>query len=260
MAGSNVAKKEEGALAAASFFEDAGSGFENVGSADIIIPFMKLAQSLSDEVKKTKPEYIDGLEEGDFFNSATNAVFKREDGFDFVPVHYERQYLQFAPNRGGFEGMQDSSIMDHTERNDKGQNLLANGSEIVEAACWYIIVLSKDGPQQAVMSMSKSQMQPSRKLMTNLKQVQLKTPDGKGTFTPPLFYNVVHATSTPKSNDQGDWMVWDFSIAGNVESLEDGESIYAGAKAMRAAVISGAAKAAPPSVDGQGGMDDEIPF
>ena len=40
-----------------------GSGFENVTSSEVAIPFLKIASSQSPEMKKANSKFVDGLEE-----------------------------------------------------------------------------------------------------------------------------------------------------------------------------------------------------
>jgi hypothetical protein len=238
---------------------DAGMGTESADRDDMIVPFLKLAQSLSEEVKKSKPNYIEGLEEGDFFNSATNEVWKGEAGVRFIPVLYTKQYLEFTPRAdgGGFHGQHDASILAQTEPDDSNRDMLPNGNEIVTAGTWFVLAETASGGfEQCVISCSKSQFTPSRKLMSKIKNVMLTNGDGKK-FNPPAFFNVVKARSLPKSNDQGDWVVWDFSLDGNVFDLEGGADIYESAKLMLEAVQSGELKAAEHSSETDG---DEVPF
>ncbi len=48
---------------------DSRSGYELVESEDVYTPRLALAQSNTPQVKKSSPNYIDGLTEGDFFHS-----------------------------------------------------------------------------------------------------------------------------------------------------------------------------------------------
>ena len=50
-------------------------GFEEINASTMAIPFIKLAQDLTPQMKKSKAEYIEGLELGDFFNQVTGEVY-----------------------------------------------------------------------------------------------------------------------------------------------------------------------------------------
>ncbi len=259
-----VAKKEDKLPAEMmdDLMADSGKGLEGSSSEDMIIPFLKMAQSLSPEVKKSKPEYIQGLEEGMLFNSATREIYGEE--VYIVPCKYERQYLEFVPveNGGGFRGQHPASILDECKEGPLGEQLLPDGNEIVICGVWYVLVLAKDGSySSAVISLAKSQFKQSKKLMTKLRMIQLPNPKG-GTFNPPPFYNLVKVKGLPTSNDKGDWMLWDFELDGSVLALDNGKELYENAKSLIAAIDSGAVKAAEPeSPSGSNDMpDDEVPF
>lgn len=254
---------------------DAGLGSESVDRDDMTIPFIKIAQALSEEVNKRESAYIEGLEVGDFFNTATKTFWKGESGFTMIPVFYEREYIEWVPRSrgGGFQGKHPESILDKTTTGERGENLLPNGNEIVVTGTWYVIIVDRETLDfdQAVLSLSKTQLKKSKTLMTQLKQLLLPHPSGKGKFNPPLFYNLVDVTSVPESNDQGNWMGWKMTIAGNVFQLGDHSiELYEMAKMMLEGVRSGKLKAEAPRETEAGGnvvegesrrnVDADIPF
>lgn len=274
----SVAKKDENKSGVPAEFmndleQDAGLGARDATTDDMIIPFIKLAQALSPEVNKREAEYIQGLEQGDFFNSATQELWKGDEGFYFIPVTYQRKYLEWTPRSqgGGFQGEHEASIMNEaTWDDDDFVYKLKNGNHVEPTATWYVLVVdTKTGDsQQAVIALSKSQLKKSRQLMTKLKSITLKGKSGR--FNPPIFYNLVHATSVPESNDQGSWFGWSLKLDGNVFQVTDGEELYHSAKNFLEAVNTGQVKAAEPTEGttdpgpqpegGRDEQDDEIPF
>ena len=48
-----------------AFEADSGSGFEEMSNADIQIPFIRIIQALSPQLKKTDPGFIQGVPSGD---------------------------------------------------------------------------------------------------------------------------------------------------------------------------------------------------
>lgn len=248
---------------ASDVMADAGAGMEQVNQDDMSIPFLRIAQALSPEVNKREGDYIEGIEVGDIFNTATQAVWKGDAGFPFIPAYYVREYLEWVPREqgGGFAGRHPESIMSQTSRNDKGKDVLPNGHHIVTTGTWYGLVVTEHGAEQAVISMASTQLKKSRQLMTKLKSLALPKPGGQpGTFNPPLFYNALKVTSVPEQNDQGNWMGWKFDLVGSVFDLPNGAELYKEAKALMEAVKSGAVKAATPPADGASQGDDNVPF
>jgi hypothetical protein len=249
---------------AAQIAMDAGMGSEDATSDDMSVPFIKIAQKLSEELDKRNSKYIEGMEEGDFFNTASLVVYSGEQGFWFIPVKFIRKYLQWTPRDkgGGFGGEHGPEIMDKTTPGEKGENYLPNGDEIVITGTWFGLIVDDDGNliDQAVISLAKTQLKKSKTLMTRLKSVALPHPSGKGKFNPPIFYNRVKVTSVPESNDQGNWMGWKFELSGSVFDFpnDTGGELYDAAKMLLEAVDSGRVKAADPSAAGNddvGGAD-----
>lgn len=264
----SVAKKTEGGVPAnmmADMTASAGGGFENVGREDIAIPFMRILQSLSPQVKKKNDEYIEGAEEGDVINTATLSVVKGEGGIYFVPCYYRREFHEFIPrdSGGGYVREHDESVLDIVERGEKGDKL-ENGNDIVTAATWYgLLVDKKTGNyQQAVVSMSGSQHKKSRRLMTSLKTLVMETPNGK--FNPPMWYSLVHLKTVPESNVKGEYFNWEPALSGDVTQFgeAEGSEMYAAGKAFYEAVRKGDVKVnrnamadAEPSASDEDGED-----
>jgi len=76
-------------------------GNENVAPDDVIVPRIALCQSNSFERKKSHAKYIEGLEEGDFFNTATKENYGKE--LRVVNVHYFKSRIRWQGEIG--EGM-----------------------------------------------------------------------------------------------------------------------------------------------------------
>ena len=278
-------------LASISVVDDSGAGAENVTLDDMALPFLKLTQALNDELKKQKSAYIEGLKEGDFFNSVTRAIYPGEAGLYCVPAHYERKFLEWGPERGdGFFGEHPETIMKQVTK-DGFRNLLPNGNIIVPTATWYMLQYDPltGSVAPAVVALASTQLKKSRYLVTNLRSLELTAKGRK--YTPAFFYNVLHITSVPEGNKAHDWMGWRFDIVGSLltvgddgvptgngkvtvggKSVEakDGVSIYKRAKKLHDDAIAGIVKTQQPDEDaatGQAigaGEDDEageeVPF
>ncbi len=242
--------------------QDAGLGAEDASADDMTIPFLRIAQALSDEVDKRHSAYIKGLEVGDFFNSATQKVWPNKKGLHLIPVLFQRKYIEWKPNRGGYVQEHNSTIMGQVTRTD-GADLLDNGNEVVLHATWYCLVVDlKTGEtEQVVMDLSKTQHKKSRSLVTKLKSISLVNGSGQR-FNPPTFYNLVHVHSVGESNDYGRWEGWDIKMDGNVlEGVAGGVEVYNIAKALHDSVAKGDIKAAErEGAKGAEAGSDDIPF
>src|SRR5687768_3865814 len=61
-------------------------GFEGMDQADVTIARLALAQSMTGVAKKANPDYVEGLEEGLFFNSLTKEVYGKK--VRFIPLFF----------------------------------------------------------------------------------------------------------------------------------------------------------------------------
>jgi hypothetical protein len=85
-------------------------GKENFEREDIILPRIALCQSMSPQRKKTAKEFIEGLEEGQFFNTVTSEIYG--EGLQITPLFMYKTSMRFIPmeDGGGIECMSNDSI------------------------------------------------------------------------------------------------------------------------------------------------------
>lgn len=90
-----IEKKQTGALAIPSHLQDVHSheGFGNMSKDDMILPRLGICQSLSPQRKKSDPKHIEGLEEGDLFNTITGENFKTS--VDVIPMLFSKTRIYF---------------------------------------------------------------------------------------------------------------------------------------------------------------------
>jgi hypothetical protein len=205
-------REEAGALATADrddfFGAQAGAGFENVTAADMIVPRLTILQALSPQLKKGKPEYIEGAEEGDIVDVGTGDLFKGP--ILFLPVYYRKDYLEWAPRNSGkglVEIHSDAAILDQTTKNERGQPCLSNGNYIAETAQFFGFNLSTPDRRRCFIPMTSTQLKKARKLITLATSEKLKRGDGTE-YTPPLFYRAYELGTAHETNSQGEWKGW----------------------------------------------------
>ena len=78
-------------------FSTAGEG-ASFDSSEMQIPFVRLIQAMSPQLSKKKPEYIEGAEQGDAFNTVTSEIWKGEEGLKVVPCYQTTKYLELVPS------------------------------------------------------------------------------------------------------------------------------------------------------------------
>ena len=72
-----LAKTQSGALAVPDHLKDVHSraGFENVTRDDVVLPRLSICQAMSPQRKKANPNFIEGLSDGDLFNTVSGQVY-----------------------------------------------------------------------------------------------------------------------------------------------------------------------------------------
>ena len=109
---------------------------------------------------------------------------------------------------------------------------------MVLTATHYVLLLDgQGGAQQAVISMSSTQLKKSR--AWNSMMASLKMPGKRGLFTPPSFSHQYKLTTTPEKNRHGAWYSWSIENAGMVSA-----DVFAQAVQFNEAIKIGGVKVA----------------
>lgn len=236
-AGAVVSLDEIQSMMTADAEEDLGFGKD-----DVAIPFMRILQSNSPQVKRQNGKYVEGAEAGQFFNSATQRTYSGDAGLYVVPVHFERQATLWLPRGeggggGGFVAQIPLSVAEEilkvTTKTPKGKDLTPKFSEaqvkgmnpgntraiigletpkeceLVISAMYYILVINKEDPgwnEPVAFPLTSTQMKKSRTWNALIKNARLPNPGGIGSYRPAMFGYCYKLTTVPEQNSQGDWM------------------------------------------------------
>ena len=235
--------------------ETAGEGVD-YETSELQIPFIRVIQALSPQIKKSDAAFIKGAEQGDLFNTVTGEVWKGEEGINVIPCYQETKHLEFTPRDqgGGFVGelpAGDPNILKTTRQGAK--ETLPSGNELVKSHHHYCMVLNKDGSAQpAIVDMKSTQLKISRRWKTQI--AMQKIPDKNGVMrTPALFATIWNLKTVEESNHMGTW--YNYTVE-KVDLVKD-KNLFIDAKNFRSSVESGAAKAVPEEVVTE---SDEAPF
>jgi hypothetical protein len=259
-----VAKKKETAVSTDvmdDILEFAGEGAA-YDSSEMQIPFVRILQAMSPQLKKREAEYIEGSEQGDMFNTVTKQHWTGEDGIIVIPCYQTTKYLEFTPRDqgGGFRGEipATDAVLQRTERQG-AKEMLPNGNELVKSDQHYCLIVEADGTYQpVVIDMKSSQLKVSRRWKTQIAMQKIKHPKTGAMITPPLFATQWTFTTVEESNDQGSWFNYQIEKVGLLESRD----LMLEAKAFRDSVAAGEVKAAPEegSSTASSSNSDDIPF
>jgi len=187
----------------------AGTGLEEASADDYAIPFLRVLQSMSPQLKKSDGKYIQGAEEGNLFNTVTETVYDGTQGVALIPCAYKKKFIEWVTRENGGGLVDDShsaSILKQCKKDDKGRFILENGNQIAETAEYYCIVAQDEGaPEQVLLSLTSSQLGFSRRWNTMLNNARVQNAKGE-TVPAPMFSYMYNLTTIPQSNDQYSWM------------------------------------------------------
>jgi hypothetical protein len=205
---------------------ESSRGSQEVGLEDVALPRISMIQDLSPQHKKSKPEYIEGAEPGMIFNTVTGELYS--DSLYVVPAYYRKEWVIWKDQNkgGGFRG----SFATEEEAVAELQNLDdAADCEVVDTAQHYVLVVKHREDftfeaQEAVISMSKSQMKVNRKW-----NAEIRVNGGD------RFSRVYQLSAVVDTNAAGqEYYNWRVKSVGFAP-----ESVYKAAEAMYEAVRNG---------------------
>lgn len=244
------------------FEEDAGSGMEGMSQENFAIPRLTILQSLSPQLDKKNDAYIPEAEAGMIYDSVSDALYNGEEGILVALISFRHSYLNWWPRNSragkGFirDFGNDPSFFQKTKRNDIGQNLLADGSEVIPTAEYFAFIINEEDLSltRVLIPMAKTQYKKSKKL-NSISQIMIPLENGRK-VPAALFFRTYRFTTVPESNDKGSWFGWKIepgpALVENplgIEVLEGGESIYMEARAFKASVQKNEVKVAAPVED-----------
>lgn len=134
------------------------TGFENVTSDMLSMPFLKIAQAISPQVKRKDPAYIDGLEEGMFFNSVSGTVYG--ESIDLIILDWKKTWLEWGEGLGDYKGEhtqeQKRALLESGELKKDPHNgfefLTEEGTRLQETVTAYVFL--PDHPEDGLVLMS----------------------------------------------------------------------------------------------------------
>lgn len=217
--------------ATADFFHSrANQGMERVSMNDIVMPRVSILQSLSPQLKRNKPEFVEGAEEGMIFNTASRAI---STTLLVIPCFYLRHHIEWRPNRGGFvadHGEAGEQLMRQTKRNEDNYDVLPNGNLLVPTPTWYCIDVATG--KQIIIPMPRTQSKPSRQWMAMATSETIRHPE-HGEFTPPLFFRAYTLSTVERQDGENDWYVWNAERGQTIIELPNGDELLAKATQFR---------------------------
>lgn len=249
-----IAVKEEQPLVAfaSDMMADAGLGFENVSANDVAIPYLKILQALSPELRGVTK--VAGAEEGLIINTVTGQLMKEGR---VIPCAFKKSYVEWTPREAGgglVKEHTDEKILERTKKNERGQDVLPNGNLIVTTAYHYVMVVSDGGFERALLAMSSTQLKKSRRWLGQMMSLQVKV--GDKSFTPPPFSHSYHVGTGMETKDTNSWYGWLI----NDPLMVNDKGLYEAAKKFGADVTAGLVKVSEPPAEGAPTGEADVPY
>ena len=230
-------KKEAGLPSSVLFEDDAASGFENVKTTSLALPILKLLQNGSGEAQRRNQNYVEGAEPGMLLNTVTKQLYDGAKGVTVIPCHYKLEYQEWADfgtgsNRPENIYADDSDILSKTTKDSSGKDRLDNGHYIQTTGQHYVLIVSDDSVEQALISMSSSQGKISRGWNSMMLSI---TFEGKnGPYNPSSFSHSYKLTSVLNSGKGNQWYGYNVAKIGPVKD----EALYERSKKFYTSLAS----------------------
>lgn len=217
-----MAKEEE--MKNFDFIDEADGmqGFEDIDLSTVAIPFLKILQTLSPELNKKKPAFIEGAEEGDLVNTVTKHNYGSE--IEITILKFEHVFTEWRPERGGLVGVHDPVNAERLAANKTfGKWKTKDGNDLSENYMYYVIIKGYEDHGVCIISAVSTNI-PAAKVLNKLMLMQRW---GNGQKAMP-FHQIYKVKTVFNTNEKGDWYTFSFQFVGFVD-----QELYLAAKEER---------------------------
>ena len=184
-----------------------GVGLENVGVRDVLIPRLAIMQTLSYQLKRNRPQYIEGAKEGDICDVGMKEIIG--DKCHFLLCHYNKVWIEWAPRdtgRGIVRIHSDDRILAECGLDDRKRPITEDGNIVQETAQFYGLNLDK-GMRASFIAMPSTQLKVGRHWMTLATGEKLPRKDGS-LYQAPIFYRSYLLGTQDVTDGDNDWKLW----------------------------------------------------
>jgi hypothetical protein len=177
---------------------DSDRGNENVGINDIVLPRIDVLQALSPQLKKSDPNFIEGAEQGEIFNTVSGYIYGTQ--IVIVPIVFRREFINWRDRKsgGGFCG---AFATEGEAEQDRRMQENCETIETIETHVHFVYIVHPNGRlEEAVLSMARSKRKISRKLNSLVQMV----PGDR-------YARAYRLTAVEASGPKGDY--WNFEVS-----------------------------------------------
>lgn len=199
-----------------------GQGTENL-DAGSSMPFIRILQDLSPQLKKQKDEYVEGAESGDLFFGKNKSIVPQSSRI--IPTYTASVYTEWIPRSqgGGFVATHPLTIVSHKDY-EKGRERQYDewlGQNELRFTTYWFVMIELDGKyEQAIIPFTSSQLRVSRKLTSDINRFRY---DGENkSITPPLYAQSWELNTVLETSKNGDdYYNFSFSNPATLDFEED---------------------------------------
>ena len=175
-----------------------GEGYEDISINDVSVPFLRILQKLLPQCDEGQEEYNKEAKPGMFLNSLTGELYGVS--CKVIPVKYEKSWLEWKPNRGGFVGSHLPKSIQVDTSDYSAWKRVDNGNDITETVNYYCILPDYPEAGLIVLSLTSSALKHAKAWNNQIMTTRLKN-GAKA----PFFSSVWELSTKLNKNDQGSW-------------------------------------------------------
>jgi len=191
-----------------------GMGTENLDSGSAL-PFVRILQDLSPQLKSNKDEYVEGSKAGDLFFNKTKCVLANP--LNIIPVYTKAVYTEWIPRNkgGGYVASHPLTVVSnpsYEKGRERQYDEWLGENELRYTSYWFILAEIDGNWEEAIIPFTSSQLKVSRKLTGDINRFRYEQDKS---IIPPLFaqkWQLKTVMETNKNNDD----YWNFEISDNV--------------------------------------------
>jgi len=204
-------------------------GLENARPEDFQIPRLQIAQALSPQLLRSKPEYIAGLMVGQFFNTVTQEIYG--DSVQVIPVKFSVSRLRFfggvleCQSKNGIDGGHHAPLCDNCGFAKWGSGKDGAGTDCKEYRNWLILDTVLGMPMS--LSFKSASLVVSKTWSTLLRTRRLKLSTGQSVAAP-AFATIYELRSAEKPGPKGTFYVPVVRVVGpaTAEMMKYGADLF----------------------------------
>jgi len=181
-----------------------GQGMENLDSGSSL-PFIRILQDLSPQLKKQKEEYVQGAEAGNLFFAKSKSIVAAPTSV--IPTYTASVYTEWIPRNkgGGFVATHPLTIVSNANY-EKGRERQYDewlGENELRFTTYWFVMIEIDGKyEEGIIPFTSSQLRISRKLTADINRFRY---DGElSTIVPPLYAQKWEINTVLETSKNGD--------------------------------------------------------